>query len=113
MSALVKDLIANVALTEHCIASDDSSFKDQCPQQSQGGFGFVGAVINARLAERAACRLVQDRQQMKHPLEPFQRAAKRFAVERRRLQRRIEIGIWQTVSDPIANRRFKLFNRYA
>src|SRR5947209_4883745 len=111
MSALVKDLVANLTLAEHCIAGDDPSLEYQRPQQLQCGFGFVGAIVYASLAKRAACRLIQDRQQVSDPLRSFKSAASAYAVEGNRLQRSIRIGIPQTMSDPVPNRRFKLLRR--
>lgn len=56
------DFLADITLTKHGIAGDNSPSKHEIPQQFQGGFGLIRFFVNPRLAESAARRVIEQRQ---------------------------------------------------
>jgi hypothetical protein len=81
----VNNLLAQIALTEHRVAGDQSAFEHQTLQQPKSGLVFIrlvaAAVRHLGLGDRQPRLLGDQRQQMHRLVQAIEAAAGRLAVE--------------------------------
>jgi hypothetical protein len=89
MALGVADLSAQIALTEHRVAGDQTAFQHQSLQQSKGGLVFIRlidtAVWDLGLGDRQPRLVGEQRQQMHRLVQAIETPASRLTVRSARL----------------------------